>query len=182
MNGLIAKTYEKSFFVCFPLDSKAGRKLFSINSFIRDDNRKKNEYSTKHDRPTVIIQCMPVSEDGKSQKMAEVMWKEDFENLRINCESEGMKERKIGMANDSVGMQRETDAGIMGRLQPCPFCGGTAKTIQEDKDGFRAIWCECLKCHAKTKGYRLDTHDEGLSVDDARRFLNLAVMEWNMRF
>ncbi|MCI8337964.1 MAG: hypothetical protein HFH62_04650 [Lachnospiraceae bacterium] len=67
------------------------------------------------------------------------------------------------------------------KLQPCPFCGGIAEARQENKDGQRIVWCECVKCHAKTNGYRLDLYNGGLSVDDVERFFDLAIKEWNMR-
>ena len=49
-------------------------------------------------------------------------------------------------------------------LKPCPFCGGKAKIIQDDRLYFYKV--RCVKCYAET------SHTEGR---------NIAVKEWNRR-
>lgn len=37
----------------------------------------------------------------------------------------------------------------MGKLKPCPFCGGDAKVARDVTCGYETFWVHCLKCHSE---------------------------------
>lgn len=72
VSGTIVKNYKKSFFVKFNLDSHLAGHLLDIEPYMyRGNNR----------TPVTVIQCMCAGGRDGSEMIAEVMWKEDFEEI-----------------------------------------------------------------------------------------------------
>lgn len=66
-------------------------------------------------------------------------------------------------------------------LKPCPFCGGEAVIKAVNRNYGLTIWCQCLKCDARTKGYCLDTNNEDATIDNIENCKNRALEQWNRR-
>ena len=64
-------------------------------------------------------------------------------------------------------------------LKPCPFCGGKAQIVFDEKDGIWFIQCE--KCYAKSEGWSNgNASPESLyyAIEEA---VGAAVYAWNRR-
>lgn len=86
VTGNILKNYQKSFFKRFKLESKLATQLFDeeqphLSKFTKEyyDNSY-NSYMNEEKRPVVIIQMMMC---GESEVLAEIMWKDDFDELFV---------------------------------------------------------------------------------------------------
>ena len=66
-------------------------------------------------------------------------------------------------------------------LKPCPFCGGEAVIKAVNRNYGLTIWCQCLKCDARTEGYCPDTNNEDETIDNIENCKNIALEQWNRR-
>lgn len=76
VSGTIVKNYRKSFMLRFPMESYMAENILSENPCIR---------SHRSEKPIVVLQVMLC---GDGELLAEVMWKEDFDEI-FKAESEG---------------------------------------------------------------------------------------------
>lgn len=70
--GTLVKNYQKSFFVRFQLGSNFGDRLLSTEPRI---------YKDYGDKPVVVIQCMCAGGKDGNEMIAEVMWKDEFDEM-----------------------------------------------------------------------------------------------------
>ena len=66
-------------------------------------------------------------------------------------------------------------------LKPCPFCGGEAVIKAVNRNYGLTIWCQYLKCDARTEGYCPDTNNEDATIDNIENCKNRALEQWNRR-
>ena len=66
-------------------------------------------------------------------------------------------------------------------LKPCPFCGGEAVIKAVNRNYGLTIWCQCIKCYARTEGYCPDTNNEDATIDNIENCKNRALEQWNRR-
>ena len=81
VSGTITKNYVKSFFIRFHITSSLAQDVFSHKpKYIKQTNYRGDTW-----KPIVVLQTMLC---GDGQLIAEVMWKDDFNDL-FKIESEG---------------------------------------------------------------------------------------------
>jgi formyltetrahydrofolate hydrolase len=85
VTGNILKNYQKSFFKRFKLDSTMAKQLFDeelphLSKYTTEyyNTQSYSSYQKEEKRPVVIVQMMIC---GESEVLAEIMWKDDFDEL-----------------------------------------------------------------------------------------------------
>lgn len=69
VSGTIVKNYRKSFMLRFPMESYMAENILSENPYIR---------SYRSEKPIVVLQVMLC---GDNELLAEIMWKDDFDEI-----------------------------------------------------------------------------------------------------
>lgn len=75
VSGTMVKNFAKSFFLRFEIGSRMENKLFDKEPKLQ---RKHEVYDYDVDSPVVVIQSMII---GEKLMLAEVMWKDDFDEM-----------------------------------------------------------------------------------------------------